>query len=127
TETDTIFKDKNVRFTAKEKNAEYTWYMGTEILTDSVVQRYFGDDLAGANLPITLVVKKQPNKLCFPNDDGYDSITKYIHVANLPILDCPNANYGTLQGDYRVKSEHLPDSFDIQIYFTCTTVLNLRY
>ncbi|MFD1551673.1 hypothetical protein DNU06_02780 [Putridiphycobacter roseus] len=118
TETDTIHKEKNVRFTPIEKNAVYTWYMGTEILTDSVVQKYFDESLAGGNLPITLVVKKPPNKICLPNDDGYDSITKYLHVSNLPIWNSPDAIVGPIEGNFRVKSEHLPDSFDINIDIT---------
>ncbi|PZE15818.1 hypothetical protein DNU06_16225 [Putridiphycobacter roseus] len=118
TETDTIFRGKNVKFTPIEKNAEYTWYVGSEVISDSVVQRYFDESLAGGNWPITLVVEKSPNKICLPNDDGYDSITKYLYVSNLPIWNSPDAIVGPVEGDFRVKSEHLPDSFDINIDIT---------
>lgn len=113
TETDTIFKEKNVRFNALEDNAEYTWYIGVEELTTKEVSRYFDQTLSGSNLPITLVVNKEPNKFCFPDDDGYDSITKTIHVSPLPSESGQDVNFGSIEGVYRMKSEHLPDSFDI--------------
>lgn len=118
TNTDTIFKGKNVRFTALEEDAEYTWYLGTEVVTDQQVTRYFDDALAGTNHTISLVVRKTPNTNCLPNDDGYDSISKTLHVSNLPIYNSPDAILGPVEGDFRVKSAHLPDSFDIHIDVT---------
>ncbi|WP_258543529.1 hypothetical protein [Parvicella tangerina] len=118
TETDTIFKGKNVRFTALEENAEYTWYLGAEVVTDQQITRYFDDVLAGTNHTISLAVQKTPNTNCLPNDDGYDSISKTLHVSNLPIYNSPDAILGPVEGDFRVKSAHLPDSFDIHIDVT---------
>ena len=113
TETDLIFGNKNVRFYAKENNAQYTWYIGSEVLTTQEVKRYFANSLVGQTIPISLVVKKSPNSICFPNDDGYDSITKYFTVAQFNL----NTNYDTtfLEGIYRVKSPLLSDSVDIII------------
>lgn len=113
TETDLIFGNKNVRFNAKENNAQYTWYIGSEVLTTQEVKRYFANSLVGQTIPISLVVKKSPNLICFPNDDGYDSITKYFTVAQFNL----NTNYDTtfLEGLYRVKSPLLADSVDIVI------------
>lgn len=118
TETDTILKEKNVRFTALLEDAEYTWYMGVEELDTREVSRYFDQSLSGSNLSITLVVKKEPNKLCFPDDDGYDSITKILHVSQYPYVDGQDLILGSIEGTYRMKSEHLPDSFDIDFYAT---------
>jgi hypothetical protein len=113
TETDSIFGNKNVRFYAEENNAEYTWYIGSEIINTREVKRYFPNSLVGQTIPISLVVKKQPNLICFPNDDGYDSITNYFTVAQLSLYE----NYDTtfLEGAYRMKSPLLPDSVDIVI------------
>lgn len=119
TETDTAYTNRNIYFIASQKDVEYKWYIGVEILTDSVVSRYFPNSaVENQTIPITLVVKKKPNKICFPNDDGYDSIVKYIHFVKFP------ENTGAFQpfplnmvGTYRVKMPHLPDSQDITL--TC--------
>jgi hypothetical protein len=115
--TDTIYKNKSVRFTALEDDAEYTWYIGTEVLHTKEVTRYFSDTWSGVNIPITLVTKKKSNKLCFPDDDGYDSITKFFHVSNLPIWNIPDAILGPVEGSFRMHSPHLPDSFDINMRY----------
>jgi len=116
TSTDTIFKGKNVQFRALEEDAVYTWYIGQEILTSQVTGRYFSENLGGTNIPITLVVKKKPNSICLPNDDGYDSITKIMHVSQFVNETPTDYEFGSIEGSYRVKSAYLPDSFDIKLY-----------
>ncbi|MDB0037897.1 hypothetical protein N9F08_00890 [bacterium] len=113
TNTDSIFSSKNVRFYGLEENAEYTWYIGTEIVTSREVIRYFNDGLVGQTLPIALVVKKTPNNICFPNDDGYDSIVKQLSVAQLPTYTLLDTTF--LEGTYRMKSPLHIDSVDIII------------
>jgi hypothetical protein len=118
TNTDTIFRNKNVRFTALENDADYTWYVGAEVIKEKTFTRFFSSSLSGQELPITLVVKKKANTICLPNDDGYDSITKKIIVINhYPIFDYRNldVNLGLVEGTFRVKSQNLADSFDITI------------
>jgi len=121
TNTDTIFYNRGVLFTAIESLkdesgfAEYTWYIGSEVITEKTVSRYFNDALIGQNIPITLVVTKKPNTICLPDDDGYDSITKILHVSEFPKTIGDEVYLGTIEGIYRVKSDHLPDSFDIEI------------
>lgn len=110
TNTDTIHAYSYVRFTALEKNATYKWYAGTEEITDEQFVRFFPTDLEGMNLPLVLVVKKKPNLLCFPNDDGYDSIVKYLHVA--PQYDIWSG-YHPLEGTYRFFAPHKNDSIDV--------------
>ena len=121
TETDTILKNKWVYFTALEKDAVYKWYIGVEVFTEHSANRYFDDTWVGSNIPITLVVKKDPNSTCFPNDDGYDSITKSFNVSKYPIstgVPFSDVEAGPIEGMYRVKSSHLPDSFDIEVNIT---------
>ena len=116
TETDTIYAGKNVRFYAKEDSAEYTWYIGSEVLTTREVKRYFSSAYAGITIPISLVVKKKPNSICFPNDDGYDSISKSFYIV--PELQFPQFYQDTnfrIEGNYRVKSEFDSDSLDINV------------
>jgi hypothetical protein len=114
TNTDTTRQGKNVRFTAIEKNAQVTWYLGQETFTNvQSVKRYFGANFAGQSLPIICVVKKEPNLICFPNDDGYDSIVKYIHVSNHDVAD---SSY-LLEGTFRVKEKNSADSIDLTVDF----------
>lgn len=112
TDTDTIYP-KNVRFTAKEEGAEYTWYIGAEVLSSKTVTRFFSNALIGQTLPITLVVKKNPNAICFPNDDGYDSITKYLTIVENNVFF--DNTISRLEGQYKVKSPLLSDSSIITI------------
>jgi hypothetical protein len=122
TNTDTIFKGRNVRFRALEDSAEYTWYIGNEVLYTQSVTRYFGQSLANTNIPITLVTRKTPNTLCFPDETGFDSITKVFHISNLPTSAGYNSEFGTLEGTFRMKSSHLADSFDITIKYVEVSV-----
>ncbi len=112
TDTDTIYSEKPVRFTAKEENAEYTWYIGTEVLHTRSVTRFFSNALEGQTLPITLVVKKAANTSCFPLDDGYDSIVKYLSVSNQKIG--VDSSY-LMEGVFRLKEKNRTDSVDITI------------
>jgi hypothetical protein len=109
--TDTIYSEKTVRFTALEDGATYKWYMGSEIVNQKQLKRYFSTAFSNQVLPITLVVKKKPNKICFPNDDGYDSITKFLSVKS----DLSETVF--LEGAFRFYSTELKDSFDVQIDF----------
>lgn len=117
TDTDSILGSKSVRFRVKESGAEYKWYIGAEVLTDTSVIRFFGPSTLGQTVPIILVVKKKPNKICFPNDDGYDSVVKYLTITNYPMTDYVNheLTIGSIEGTYRVKSAHLSDSFDVNV------------
>jgi len=111
--TDSIFGNKNVRFTAMVKDAKYTWYIGSEKLTDKTFRRYFSNALVGQSIPISLVVRKNPNNICFPNDDGYDSLTKRLIVARRIYSE----DFDSLRfcGTYRVKSPLLKDSITINV------------
>lgn len=118
TDSDTIFHEKNVIFRAKEENAEYTWYIGNEVLDTKEVGRNFSAAWGGQDITVSLVVKKATNAICLPNDDGYDSISRTFHVQPYGQCDLTSQyiNDTTLmEGVYRMKSAHLPDSFDVII------------
>lgn len=102
---------KQVRFRAKEEDAEYTWYIGTDVETDRETFKNFGTQWIGSTIPITLVVKKEPNTICFPEDDGYDSITK-----SFDIYDVCHEPY-LLEGTFRMAAENSTDSIDVKIEF----------
>jgi hypothetical protein len=123
TETDTAYTKKTIKFTAKEENADYTWYIGSEVLHTKSVERYFDQTHNGQTYPITLVVKKQANVKCHPQDDGYDSIIKTITLVNRNIFNngvhesvflAPQPNF---EGTYRVKEVNASDSIEFTLDF----------
>jgi len=102
---------KEVRFRAKAEDAVYTWYIGQDVEHDRETFKNFGNQWVGSTIPITLVVEKEPNSLCYPEDDGYDSVTKTFNIYDVchePYL---------LEGTFRMASENSTDSFDIDIEF----------
>ena len=113
-ETDTTNWDSMVRFTATEQDAQYTWYIGSQVFNTKSVSRFFSEEWKENDISITLVVNKQPNLTCFPDDDGYDSITKTFHVSKYPIIDIPNHEiYHPIEGTYRVYGPSVEDSIDL--------------
>jgi hypothetical protein len=116
-ETDTTFHDRDIQFRALEENAEYTWYIGIDTFNTQSASRFFTDQWIGFDIPITLVVKKEPNNTCYPNDDGYDSITKTFYVSQYPVEYGTNQDieFGSIEGTYRMFSTELNDSIDIGV------------
>lgn len=113
TETDTIYENKIVRFKATELcAASYTWYIGTDTLKTQEVLKTITHEWVNQTLPITLIVKKNKSSY-FPNDDGYDSITKYLTVMPLTLFN--NNTTSRLEGVYKVKSPLLSDSVLITV------------
>jgi len=110
TVTDDILANKTAYFKAKLDDAEYTWYIGADVETEQETSKYFSDQWAGSTIPITLVVEKEPNTNCFPNDDGYDSITKNMRVHD-------QCDTNIMEGTFRVAEENSTDSFDIVFDF----------
>ena len=116
TDTDTIYADKNVRFRAKENDAEYTWYIGAEVLTTQEVTRYFSSATAGQTIIVSLVVKKNPNTICFPTDDGKDSLSRTFFIVSA--YDDTDFFYNPqprFEGVFRMKDFNSSDSIDIYI------------
>ena len=97
------------RVTATIENAAlYKWIIGTDTVSGPTASFYFSESQAGQSYPVTLIVQKVPNFACFPNDNGMDTVTKFIHVIEI----CDNPIYGT----YRVAFDTNPtDSFTVAI------------
>jgi len=74
-------------FVAEEEAAKYTWLIGGGVYHTRTVSIDFTSSgiAAGTFIPVTLIVEKEPNKNCFPNDDGRDTFTKQILVARSSI------------------------------------------
>lgn len=74
-------------FVADEENAKYTWLIGGGVYHTRTVSINFSTSNlpASTRVPVTLIVEKEPNRKCFPNDDGKDTFTKEILVARTDI------------------------------------------
>lgn len=105
-DTDTLMFGTTI-FTALEEDANYTWLIGIETLHDKIVERSGFPD--GQTIPITLIVEKTPDNECFPDDDGRDTLTRYIYQAE---SSCESV----IQGDYHGYLEsNSQDTFTISI------------
>lgn len=75
---DTIAMFNNVvRFSSDFDADEYTWRLGSEIIKSKTFTKKF---FPSGWLNVSLAVKRKPNSLCYPNDNGYDSIYKKFYV-----------------------------------------------
>lgn len=121
TNTDTIYANKTVRFTATEENAEYTWIIGSETLHEKEIFRFFSDQLIGQTIPVQLIVEKTPNLNCFPDDNGLDTVIKYLTIVEMnrdPVYHSIfNADQPNFDGTYRVKEQNGSDSVDVTFDF----------
>lgn len=64
-------------FTALEEADSYTWYLGTEVITEKSFDRYGFPP--GSWYYVKLVVRKKTDT-CFPNSSEVDSVTKRFYV-----------------------------------------------
>jgi hypothetical protein len=73
----------SVSFIADIENAiSYKWQVGnnaTQQTTRSFTLTF--DDTLGT-IPVTLIVHAKPNLICNPNDDGYDTIKKFLTLKS---------------------------------------------
>lgn len=61
-----------------------------------------------------MVIKRATNSICCPNDDGYDSIVKYLTIV-------PYSDEIITEGTFRVIAAGMTDSIDIYVdYSTCS-------
>jgi len=109
---DIAFARGKVAFKAIEssKNAKYTWKLGTETISGRSFVRNFNNTIQTKenDIPITLIIEKEPDPDCFHNDDGKDTITRYIHFIESP------CDYLT-NGDFKVLFEGENDSVVVGI------------
>lgn len=84
--SDTVLNEQKIVFEAKDENDSYEWRIGedTKILTGKKVTLSFSAVSGGFALPYTLsvrlIAKKKPDTLCFPKDDGVDTVTQKFTI-----------------------------------------------
>lgn len=98
----------NTYFAADDKYWSYKWKIGDDqrVFTDSCIVFRFKQPWS--NLKVTLIATGPPNRECFPDDDGIDTVTKSFSVVE---------NYDSpMIGDYFGYNIEFPnDTFTVNI------------
>ncbi|HYG14880.1 MAG TPA: hypothetical protein VEC12_03935 [Bacteroidia bacterium] len=101
-----IFPQVQIKFDTPLEGAKYTWILGTETITTKSFERHFFTAPFGT-YSVKLIVEKEPNKNCYPTDDGKDTLVKTFQIV--PI--CQLQSSGVFKG----KWENTPDSAIITV------------
>ena len=122
TDSDTVYANTNIHFYAKEAGAEYTWVIGAEEVHEREFYRYFSTALIGQTLEMKLIVSKSPNLICLPNDDGKDTLTRYLTIVarEADFFSTPNPRF---EGVFRLKDDNMVDSVDVTVEILGTSDL----
>ncbi len=100
---DTVFiKDMPLTFKSIVNADEYEWILGAETLSVQAFKRTFRLAPPG-KYAVTLKIKKQPNKACFPDDDGIDTKTQNFYIV-------PSVCQFQTYGHFKVLFEGYKDS-----------------
>lgn len=92
-----------------EEDADYTWYLGSEVIKEKSFERSFPKSAIPSNsfFSISLAVRKQTDTVCNPEDDGYDSLSRTLKVVD----KCDYLISNTFRG---VWTENPLDTFEIK-------------
>lgn len=90
-----IFPQAQIKFDTPLEGANYTWIIGSEILTSKSFERHFFSTPFGT-YSVKLIVEKDPNKNCYPMDDGKDTLIKTFEIV--PI--CQLQSIGIYKGKW---------------------------
>lgn len=77
----------------------YQWQVGSNAISQTV--RSFSLDFSDTigTIPVCLIVKSKPNLICFPNDDGIDTVTKYLTIKHFKEFPLKGKYKGYLSND----------------------------
>ena len=78
--SDTVLKSNYVIFEAKGDYEYYEWQLGDDPTIYTGDQQLFRFKNPWGELKMRLIVKNPPDTLCFPDDDGIDTVYKTITV-----------------------------------------------
>jgi hypothetical protein len=117
---DTVFRDNYVQFKATESYEGIIWKVGSDprVWTIPEFTLSFLNELG--TLPVTFTGTKQPNKVCFPNDNGtYTSSKNFTFVEQ---VQKPFVTISPLVGRYKgYFSDNLSATFIVRMeYFDST-------
>lgn len=96
-ETDEVWRNSYVQFTAKQDFDSYQWVIGTHKDTFYTKSCGLSGFPEGQSVQVRLVGKRAPNTGCFANDDGIDTFYKTFKVT---AHDSLRPIYGEYEGYY---------------------------
>lgn len=89
-ETDEVFRMSYVQFESKQDFDSYEWVIGNHPDTFRTKKCGLQSFPEGGTITVRFIGKKQPNRTCFPEDDGIDTVYKSFKVSAadslIPIL-----------------------------------------
>jgi hypothetical protein len=83
-----------VYFKANLAGASYEWQIGNNGIVKTGKEFSLLFSYRVGTIPVRLIVHKAPNKYCFPNDDGIDTVVRYLTVDNVE----PHPLFGEYKG-----------------------------
>jgi hypothetical protein len=89
-------------FVAKdiEDATYYKWIIGSEEIENQPIVTRQGFPLKGS-VAVDFIVHKKPNKQCFPNDNGIDTLTKIFHfTGDAARWYRPDKSYSYFRGSF---------------------------
>lgn len=119
-DTDTLL-GQSVLLVAKEtkddngSDVNYTWIIGAETISGTKVKSITRHTFpTNEKIPVTLIVSKKPHVDCYPDDDGKDTVTRYMVF--------PSKNNTKWQGEYIGYNTDKPnEQLHIALYTRDTT------
>ncbi len=81
-ETDSVVQVNSVVFEAVGNYESYEWQLGDDPKIKTGKKIFYRFEEPYGKLKMRLIVKNKPDTLCFPNDDGVDTVNKSFHVIN---------------------------------------------
>ncbi len=102
-ETDEVWRNSYVQFTAKQEFDSYQWVIGTHEDTFYTKSCGLSGFPEGATIKVRLVGKRQPYTGCFSGDDGIDTVYKTFKVT---ASDSVRPIYGEYEGYFSNYPNH---------------------
>lgn len=90
-----------IHFNCPVPNATYTWVLGAETIKAQKFERSFDETLPIGTYTVQLIIEKEPNKSCFPTDDGVDTLIKTFEL----IPPCKTLTMGIFKGVWEGSSD----------------------
>ena len=104
------FTNKTITLKASQDSANYHWIIGADDYFTQEVTFEIGSQFENADIPLKLVVTRNPDVDCYPNDNGVDTVTKTIVARHF----CAGSMAGRYCGTWENEAV---DSFVVELIF----------
>jgi hypothetical protein len=106
---DTVYATNDLRLVAEDSTVNCMWIVGADTIRQPSYVFEFTPSQIGGTYPVKLISSWEKDSLCFPNDPGGDTVTRYFTPIE---AGCTSGIFGR----FRIAWDTAPlDSFDIKI------------